>query len=278
MGSQQLALSRKVIRMSGYDFRDACESGDLDKVKGLIKDVDINETDEYGFTGLHLASEHGHLKIVEELMAAGCKLDPLVFDSYYLPIHQAVSKGHNEIAKKLINAGCKIDELIYAGACCGCIHLAIMKENMEILKLLLAKKCEVNLIDDINGNSPLYLATTLDQVETVKILIAAGADVNLADWDEKTPLHFAASNGFGEVAKLLIEAKASIDAVDANGKTPYDMADAVKENEMMDFLKACATGKIPAKAPAAKVREARVMKEVIPLQGCGEGCANPNDD
>ena len=51
----------------------------------------------------------------------------------------------------------------------------------------------------------------------------------------------------------MIEAKASIDAVDANGKTPYDMADAVKENEMMDFLKACATGKIPAKAPAAKV-------------------------
>ena len=54
--------------MSGYDFRDACESGDLDKVKGLIKDVDINETDEYGYTGLHLAAEHGHLKIVEELM------------------------------------------------------------------------------------------------------------------------------------------------------------------------------------------------------------------
>lgn len=71
-------------RMSGYDFRDACEAGDLDKVKGkfysarslivvrlnsgLIKSVDINETDEYGYTGLHLAAEHGHLKVVEELM------------------------------------------------------------------------------------------------------------------------------------------------------------------------------------------------------------------
>ena len=54
--------------MSGYDFRDACEAGDLDKVKGLMKTVDINETDEYGYTGLHLASEHGHLKVVEELM------------------------------------------------------------------------------------------------------------------------------------------------------------------------------------------------------------------
>ena len=54
--------------MSGYDFRDACEAGDLDKVKGLMKSVDINETDEYGYTGLHLAAEHGHLKVVEELM------------------------------------------------------------------------------------------------------------------------------------------------------------------------------------------------------------------
>ena len=35
---------------------------------GLIKSIDINETDEYGYTGLHLASEHGHLKVVEELM------------------------------------------------------------------------------------------------------------------------------------------------------------------------------------------------------------------
>eukprot|EP00090_Calanus_glacialis_P039743 TRINITY_DN69212_c0_g1_i1.p1 TRINITY_DN69212_c0_g1~~TRINITY_DN69212_c0_g1_i1.p1 ORF type:complete len:264 (-),score=88.84 TRINITY_DN69212_c0_g1_i1:111-902(-) len=262
--------------MSGYDFRDACESGDLDKVKGLIKDVDINETDEYGYTGLHLAAEHGHLKIVEELMAAGCKLDPLVFDSYYLPIHNAVNKGHTEIAKKLINGGCKIDELIYAGACCGCIHLAIMKENKEIFNLLLEKKCDVNLADEINGNSPLYLATTLDQVDTVKKLIAAGADVNLADWDEKTPLHFAAANGFGEVAKVLVDAKATLDANDANGKTPLDLANDVKEDEMITFLKACATGKIPAKAPATKVREARVYKEVIPLEGCGEGCANPN--
>ena len=30
--------------------------------------MDINETDEYGYTGLHLAAEHGHLKVVEELM------------------------------------------------------------------------------------------------------------------------------------------------------------------------------------------------------------------
>ena len=67
---------------------------------------------------------------------------------------------------------------------------------------------------------------------------------------------------------------------------------------MAAFLKACASGKIPAKAPAAKVRsnvqniqegvkktsflnihlkvrEQREFREVIPLEGCGEGCAVP---
>jgi hypothetical protein len=42
---------------------------------------------------------------------------------------------------------------------------------------------------------------------------------------------------------------------DAEGKTPEDVAEAVKENEMVDFLRACATGKIPAKAPVAKVND-----------------------
>ena len=57
-----------------------------------------------------MASENGHLKViartcvglavftnivhqvVEELLAAGAKLDPLVFDSYLLPLHMAINK------------------------------------------------------------------------------------------------------------------------------------------------------------------------------------------
>jgi len=262
--------------MSGFDFRDACEAGDLDKVKGLIKSVNIDETDECGYTGLHLAAEYGHEKVVDELMGAGAKLDCLVFDSYLLPLHMAINKNHTSIAKKLINAGAKINELSYAGACCAPIHYAILKDNMEILKLLLSKGCDVNLADELNGNTPLFLATTLNKVDVVKMLMDGGAEVNTPDWDEKTPLHFAAVNGFGEVALLLVKAKADLGAKDSAGLTAIEAADKVKEDEMVAFLKECEKGNIPAKAPAAKVREAREFKEVIPLEGCGEGCANPN--
>ena len=114
-----------------------------------------------------------------------------------------------------------------------------------------------------------------------------------ADWNSKTPLHCAAANGFGDIAKLLVENKADLKAEDENGKTAEQIAEDIKEEEMAAFLKACASGKIPAKAPAAKVfdttlkntkhvipiilevREQREFREVIPLEGCGEGCAVP---
>ena len=73
------------------------------------------------------------------------------------------------------------------------------------------KKCDINLADEVNGNSPLMLATSLNmvsyyysdrglylsspQVNIVKTLIKEGADVNLADWNSKTPLHCAAAAG-----------------------------------------------------------------------------------
>jgi len=265
--------------MSAYDFRDACEAGDLDKAKGLIKSVDINETDEYGFTGLHMAAENGHLKIVEELLAAGAKLDPLVFDSYLLPLHMAINKGHTAIAKLLIEKGAKLDEKSYSGACCAPIHYAILKENQEIFKLLMSKKCDINIPDDINGNSPLFIATTLKQIDTMKALIAAKADVNLADWEGKTPAHFAAYNGFAAELHLLCTSGADVkikDGENADGVTVAEIADKAKEAAFVEYLKACEGGKVPAKAPEARVREVFVAKEVIPLEGCGEGCANPD--
>ena len=50
-----------------------------------------------------------------------------------------------------------------------------------------------------------------------------------------------------------MDAKAEVKAEDENGKTAENLAEDIKEDEMAAFLKACATGKIPAKAPAAKV-------------------------
>lgn len=261
--------------MSGYDFRDACEAGDKDKVQTLIKQVDVNETDEYGYTGLHMAAENGHLEIVNLLLANGAGINKLIFESLLTPLHLALSKGKFDIAKKLIESGADLNLVSAIGICGTALHYAIVKENLDLVKLLIKKKADVNIVEENSGYSPLYLAVSLNQLETMKVLIAAKADVNLVDYEEKSPLHFAAANGLGEAAKLLVDSKATVTVKDSEGKMPIDLAEAVKEDEMVVFLRACADGKIPAKAPAAKVREAREFRTVVPLEGCGEGCAVP---
>jgi len=261
--------------MSAYDFRDACEAGDMDKVKSLLKQVDINETDEYGYTGLHMASENGHLEVVKLLVAEKAGLDKLIFESYLTPLHLALSKGRDDVAKALIEAGADLNIVSQIGICGPPLHYAIVKERTDLVKLLLSKGADVNTVEEMNGYSPLYLAATLNQIETMKELIKAGADSNLVDYEEKSALHYAAPNGLGDVVKLLADNKADVTLKDGEGATAEELAEKVKEDEIVVFLQACAKGTVPAKAPQAKVREAREFRTIVPLEGCGEGCAVP---
>ena len=61
--------------------------------------MDINETDEYGYTGLHMAAENGHLELVSLLLENGAGINKLIFESLLTPLHLSLSK----VKKKLKN-------------------------------------------------------------------------------------------------------------------------------------------------------------------------------
>ena len=73
---------------------------------------------------------------------------------------------------------------------CTPLCLAIRDEKFEAAQILInAEGVDVNLGGGIYG-SPLHLAVVKLEIWLIKILIKKGADVNKTDCDGKTSLHF----------------------------------------------------------------------------------------
>lgn len=83
------------------DFIDAAMRGDLELVKRLLPDVDINCTNDMGYTALYFAAEAGHLPVVKFLL----ENDAIVDWSGFMgktPLHAAAEGGHLDVVKWLV--------------------------------------------------------------------------------------------------------------------------------------------------------------------------------
>jgi ankyrin repeat protein len=119
------------------------------------------------------------------------------------------------------------------------LHFAVghtSSNSVEILKLLLASKADVNARAEYR-QTPLHFAVQSGNAVAVKLLIEHGADVNAQRRDGKTPLHLAASNGYVEIVKTLIENKADLKVRDLYKNTPLMCAVVAKHKEVETFLR-----------------------------------------
>lgn len=136
------------------------------------------------------------------------------------------------------------------------LHWAARNGNLEVLKLLLEKNADVNLIDK-DKCTPLVLALYNEKRDVVKVLIDAGTDVNLSNifamsalhytirfkyaiesaliinkgadlnakiYDGKTSVHLACQGGRSEILKILLEKGAKADLKDSGGNYPIHNA------------------------------------------------------
>jgi len=227
------------------EIHDAATSGDLEKVKVLLKDNPdlVFSKDESGRTPLHAAAVKGRKDVVGLLLAN--KADVNAKDSNgSTPLHAAAFKGYKEVAKLLLANGGDVsakDKLgstpLHSAAYEGydldfkgnSVSLAAGSSPEDVVKVLLASHADVNAKDN-NGDTPLHEAAAPGHTGVVKLLLAAKAGVNAKDNDGYTPLHNAALWGHKDTVEMLLVNGADVNAKDNEGDTPLDRAKAGKDN------------------------------------------------
>jgi ankyrin repeat protein len=141
------------------------------------------------------------------------------------PLIEATRRGDVAAVRTLLRDGA--DPSAAQGDGLTALHVAAETGNLEITRLLIAGKADVQAKSRLGGYTPLHLAAGAAHVEVVRALVQAGADVKaVTTTGGVTPLHLAAKALNGEAAvRVLIEAGAPVNALDGtSGQTPLMFA------------------------------------------------------
>ena len=266
----QPALSRQHTLQRGDHLGSAAERGDTQQVLKLLKKgVDPNYQNAASHvTPLGVASEHGHVSVVQALIDARANVE-LATKKGIRPIHAAAQFGKHKVMEVLIKSG----------------------------------KCDVNATSNVTpgkpGLFPLLYATNFNHVETLAVLLENGADAAMrapggqtalhyafsveavcrliaarANPDDcnntagNTPLHSAAKNGYRDVCLALLVCGAHPGWSNKRGVTPIELA--IQTGGAASLCCAQSMLGFNVKARLIKQRHEQLVRRHAPLLGDGE--------
>ncbi|KAF8344777.1 ankyrin repeat-containing domain protein [Amanita rubescens] len=149
---------------------------------------------------LYVASIHGHITIVNKLLAT--LMDFRNMQQHGNPLYAATQGGYNEIVKLLLDRGADVNAQggIYGNA----LQAASERGRDEIAKLLLDKGAYVNA-EGGHYKHALQAASQGGHNEIVKLLLNRGAYVNAKGGHYGHALQAASQGGHDEIVKLLLD-------------------------------------------------------------------------
>jgi len=152
-------------------------------------------------------------------------------------LHEAI-KANDFNAVKLLLAGDPKKKLLGKSDKDGRlpVHLAVIKNNREILDYIVVGNADIDPGDKI-GMTPLMHAVSMGNVEMTKHLMKIGADPSLSSKDGNTALHYSVLSGSIELLDLLVnQGLLVVDTENKEGYTPLQLAARAGLIEAADFL------------------------------------------
>jgi ankyrin repeat protein len=162
-----LALAWSGLAFCG-EMHDAAKSGDVEKVKALLKKNPAlaSSKDTTGTTPLHLAAGYGHKEVAELLLAHKARVNAKANEGD-TPLHLAAFHGHTDVAELLLAGKAKVNAKDKAGL--TPLHWASRNAHKDMVALLMARKANINAKDKL-GQTPLRWATLGGHKEVAELL------------------------------------------------------------------------------------------------------------
>ncbi|CAH1428110.1 unnamed protein product [Lactuca virosa] len=182
-------------------------------------------------TPLHIAASRGHLNFVKILVHKKPTLALSLDSQRRTALHLASAEGHVEIVRELLNVispdGWRFQDQDGSTP----LHLAVMNEQLEVIKVLIQAKPDLGRELHENGDTILHTCISCNRFEAMKFLSQLWNDEELAtqtDRNGNTLLHLAVIQKQIQTVKYLLQ-KSSIRAtgiiVNGHGFTALDVLD-----------------------------------------------------
>ena len=211
--------------MSTADILEACEQGDLPRVRVLVDlGADVNGVGEHSGVGgggsgggddavvdtfpLYVAARRGDLKLVRWLVEEGNARVGQTKANGAFPLYIAAFYGHVGVVEYLVGVGgAHVDQSNNMGG--TPLYVAAYHGHLPVVKYLVGVGgASVDQGDNV-GATPLYVAAQNGHLAVVKFFVEeGGASVEQARRGGATPLYVAASKGHDSTVSYLLRAGA----------------------------------------------------------------------
>jgi len=183
----------------------------------IIEKKGINEQDDFGWSALHLATLKKHIGLVHCLLVAGSDPDLKTVVDDIDPFAPKNDKQHSNVTDTIVT------QLKGLGNKTP-LHIAAKESLLDIAKLLLAYKANVNITDS-GLCTPLHWSAVNGDCDFAMLLLDSQADPNMQDLANSTPLHEATRNQHPKMVQILLQYHAKLYCKDIAGKTPVELAE-----------------------------------------------------
>uniref|UniRef100_A0A3Q3VT07 Ion transport domain-containing protein n=1 Tax=Mola mola TaxID=94237 RepID=A0A3Q3VT07_MOLML len=165
----------------------------------------LNEKDESGASPLHHAAAGGYITLIQFITAV---IKPQGLNSCdeqgNVPLHWAVERNMAESCRALLELGA--DPNILNTGLLAPLHLAVSLGHNNLVELLLSCNItDTNLQGDL-GNTPMMLASSINNCEALSMLIKHGGKLCKQNKLGHFPIHAAAFAGARKALEVILKA------------------------------------------------------------------------